>query len=428
MNIKTLENQYIKYMEYKIKKQDEYLENTIIFNKNTQERFTMSYTNEDFYNKLSNDNIYYKLSSEYLNDEMIKDGYIPIFLTNTLPTQYHQYKKDKNGKLIKNKKYKNYSINDGYQLLKDSHRNIYKNFRINRKYIKVKFNIVYEPHKTFTPHSHSIYYIKNEESIIKLFKTHIKEQTKLLGKQQDIVVLDNQNKTISYLLKYVSKSLGEYNKVISGWKLKNKIRMFNLSKSSNKPPRYIYDRFTKNTPLFFSENGELNENIFNTINKYVSYTTETYNKEKDEIKIKSHTSQVEEKYKIFVKRIVKKEDTQKTRRKRIINNMMIKDQNILGYFESITKQEIQEVKNIKEEIKIYKLFLRDERFEFLNIRQIKLLSSIENSYNDMKNLYKIIEEDYETNNQYKITDFIIKELNKEKEFITSYDKKDFIVI
>lgn len=328
--IRSQKKLYLDYLEAKQDKQNKFLKKLKFINSSSGKVFHMV---NDIYRKKQNDYIYYKINSEYLNKEMLKIGKIPIFLTLTLPSKYHPFSnKGKNPRFDEE-----LTIQDGYQLLNKAHRSIYKNFRINRKNAeKVFFNKVIEPHKSFVPHLHALYYINNDENTIEAFKNHIKRVTKKLGKQKKIVVLDQDDNTVNYLLKYVKKSISDDNddfKIIDGWKLKNKIKMFSMSNISPFP-RFIYDRFTKQISDFYKNyKNEDHENIIDTMKRLVSYEIETINTFTGEVKIKKYQAKEKELYKINIerelnqnlnekqiRRLTRKEINLKTKLRKLDNN------------------------------------------------------------------------------------------------------------
>jgi len=157
----------------------------------------------------------------YLNSEFTEKGLVPIFFTATLPSEFHSFprndifigdgSKDNDFRLVGNEISFNkfsHQIRFGAKKLQELHRNIYKDFKVNRKYQKdtIKFIKVIEPHKSLLPHMHCIYYCPAEYLI--QFKRHIFNQIKLLGfnkKGSDLRELDNKG-AVQYLLKYINKA------------------------------------------------------------------------------------------------------------------------------------------------------------------------------------------------------------------------------
>lgn len=168
-------------------------------------------------------------------------GYSTLFITLTLPTEFHKYSSYTQKY---NKKYKKENmINEGYKLLNKAFRTIYKNFRVNREPEKLFFSKVIEPHKDLTAHLHAIIYVKTEhiEKMIKHIKKTIKNNN--LGRN-DIEEIEDITRSSSYLLKYVQKSTNPESEkdfhFFNGWKKKNKIRAFTHSNLDLE--RYIFKK------------------------------------------------------------------------------------------------------------------------------------------------------------------------------------------
>jgi len=186
--------------------------------------------------KIQRDNyLWYNFVSTYIQDNAVKDGLKAVFVTLTLDTNYHPFKSLKNGKHIFNKKYDFYNDN-GYKVLNSAFRALYNEFRIDDKKIKLSFLRVVEPHKDFTPHLHGILFLKDEQ--IEYLRHHFNNTINrfALGKQFDFTVLEDTNASVSYILKYVKKTINSSDetqfRVIDGWKKDNNIRMFTSSRIS----------------------------------------------------------------------------------------------------------------------------------------------------------------------------------------------------
>lgn len=186
-----------------------------------------------------------KLLEEKYNDN---EKFVAIFLTLTCPSKFHQYStftKKPNPNFDKK-----LTINDAYKLLNSTFREIYKNFMINRKFEKIEYSKVIEPHKNFTPHLHSILYVKKE--FVKNLVHHIENiiQKNQIGENK-IEVLSNVGRGASYLLKYVQKTTNPNNEedfhFFNGWKKTNKIRVFTCSSSILQ--REIYKKINSVTKL-----------------------------------------------------------------------------------------------------------------------------------------------------------------------------------
>jgi hypothetical protein len=183
--------------------------------------------------KLREDYNWMVFNSISLNERYsYNDKFQAIFLTLTLCSSFHKYKKV-NDSFILNKKFKNgNTINLGYKVLNEAFKDIYKNFRVKRDFIKVNYFKVFEPHKNYTPHLHSLIYIPKEylSQFLAFLERKIKSN-KNLGKQYKIEVIRDIERASSYLIKYVSKGFSSENKDFLGWRKKEKIRAFSCSKT-----------------------------------------------------------------------------------------------------------------------------------------------------------------------------------------------------
>jgi len=165
--------------------------------------------------------LFFTFQLDKLTNESIKNDLVPIFITLTLPSEYHILG------CKKNVSYASKSIREGYVKLQSIFRTLYKNFRVNRDYVSVKYAKVIEPHKSMIPHLHSLLYVPS--CFVEKFKIHffnIVKNNKL--EQVDFKVLDKANYANVYLLKYIKKTITE--KWVRGWSLVNRIRQFTISK------------------------------------------------------------------------------------------------------------------------------------------------------------------------------------------------------
>lgn len=89
-------------------------------------------------------------------------------------------------------------------MLNKTIRTIYKNFKINRKWEKTYITRVVEPHHDFTPHLHSLIFVRKEyvEQIINHIKNVLKHFK--MGKQRDIQVIKD-TKELDILVNILKK-------------------------------------------------------------------------------------------------------------------------------------------------------------------------------------------------------------------------------
>jgi len=220
---------FVAYAKDKDSRSKSYLERIKVMNIEDNRKYSLNF---DIFRIYKDNYIYYGLVSDYLQKEAQRDNKVAIFITATLPSEYHPYKL-LNGKYIKNNRYKNFSIHEGYKKLSAFFRYLYNSFKIKRKKHSVKYVRVIEPHKDFTPHLHAIVFVENE--YLEYFKKHFLNSIKLfnLGEQYKFEVINNINSATSYLLKYINKSFNSDDEkaayVFEGWKRANKIRVFTYS-------------------------------------------------------------------------------------------------------------------------------------------------------------------------------------------------------
>ena len=172
----------------------------------------------------------------------------PIFITLTLPSQFHPFK----GVKIHNKHmyvaYNNEfafdtiedAIKNGYDYLQHIYRVFYKRVKkqVGSELLYIK---VVEMHKTLIPHFHILFYVSAENRLLvkKIFDKIVNE---FELEQTDFDMLDGTqngvktgiNRASKYLMKYVTKQLKNEAdfftaRLIDGWKKANKIRTITMS-------------------------------------------------------------------------------------------------------------------------------------------------------------------------------------------------------
>jgi len=166
----------------------------------------------------------------------------PVFITITLPSEYHRYKLiDIKGKKIKVKN-KNFNSENEYLTPKDLVEVLSKYFkrlldlRILRnipKQKKLYFKII-EPHKTGDPHLHAMFYLPENviDDFIEIFEKFFPDP---LGKIETDII-----NPVHYLIKYILKTVDDYrheNKnyfkysPLSLWYIRWGIRRFSMSRT-----------------------------------------------------------------------------------------------------------------------------------------------------------------------------------------------------
>ena len=234
-----LREYYIKTSKEKEERTKDYLSKISFINNKTGEVKEIEYYLKEKYHR---DYLYYKGVSDYINVLANMKGYVPIFLTLTLPSNLHFYRKRKNGKIVRNynsKEKNSFEINkvikEGYQLLNKAFREIVRQGQRHDWKIDILYVRVVEPHKSFTPHVHAVLFVppKKLKKMVKVIKNKIALYG--LGKEHKIEILKDISKGSAYLLKYLQKTLhckGDQNDQLylyDGWRKSNRIRIFTHS-------------------------------------------------------------------------------------------------------------------------------------------------------------------------------------------------------
>jgi hypothetical protein len=183
-----------------------------------------------------------------LMDYAEEEGLAPIFVTVTLPSEFHPYIRFKNGKELKhpkrNPKYdRDLTIHDGHERIQEWSRAIMK---AKRKRI-VKYIRAQEPHKTGVLHAHYLFFVEAEYRDAFIDMINEKRVEHSLGDEFDTEIIEEASKSVAYITKYVKKSLNPEDEetfhYINGWKKHNKVRMFTMSNIGI--PNYILTPFLR---------------------------------------------------------------------------------------------------------------------------------------------------------------------------------------
>lgn len=297
---KYVKNKCVEYKNLSIKKEidiNNFLNNFLIVEKMGLNGLINFAHDESKYRK--DDYYWFMYNQKLLENKIVEEkGYSTLFLTLTLSSEYHQF--SKTTKRYNPKFNEENTIEKGYKLLNTSFREIYKNFRVNREVKKVYYSKVFEPHKNFTPHLHSILYVRSEfkDNLIQHIKNIIKKNK--LGKSFEIEEIKDLSRSSSYLLKYIRKNTNvddsEKFRIFNGWKKAHKIRIFTCSILSGLE-RFLYKKIKNNTSI----TRDLKENpirkILNECNIEITTTCKTTKQ------VKRKTNAVENaKYSIIVKK------------------------------------------------------------------------------------------------------------------------------
>lgn len=219
---------------------------------------------------------------EYHNIKDKKDNLVKLFITITLPTQYHPFKYyNKYGTSRKNKNYiynnLEDSIKDGFVILNKINRHFYNIVKKKLKRAKLDIDFDYmsviEPHKTLIPHMHNLYYITKEQQdiFISAYKTTIK---KFKIKRQKIEIISKASGS-TYLYKYLVKMESNF-KYYKKYFSKNRIFKISNLKHTNQAQinfiyKYLYKHKKKLLDYYKSKDIPLYVSLENFILKRVQF-------------------------------------------------------------------------------------------------------------------------------------------------------------
>ncbi|MCT7462205.1 replication endonuclease [Aliarcobacter cryaerophilus] len=233
--MENLKKELFLYSIKKEKQQINYLKNQqSLKNVNTGEVLNLKYS-FDYKQKE-----YIKTTEQKVNALVslaIAQNLLPVFITLTVPSEFHPFKTLKNGIIIKNKKYKFLKLDDSiieaYAKLRDIYRIFYKrlkNYSKNIYYIKIT-----EPHKSLIPHMHILIFVENEHLLNtkKLFIKIYKEYKLHRVDYDESILNDNLHNAVGYIMKYVLKTINSndefFKRWLDGWRKKHKIRACEMS-------------------------------------------------------------------------------------------------------------------------------------------------------------------------------------------------------
>lgn len=230
-----MKQELYKYSLQKEKQQSNYLRNQQnLKNVKTGEILTLRYSFD------SKQKEYIKTIEQKVNALVsisVAQDLKPIFITLTVPSEFHPFKTLRNKTIVKNQNFKYQKIDDAiteaYVKLREIYRAFYKRLKNHSKniyYIKVV-----EPHKSLIPHMHILLFVEKEQQLNtkKLFINIYKEfKLKRVDYDEKILVEKIQN-PVAYIMKYVLKTINSndefFKRWLDGWRKKYKIRACEMS-------------------------------------------------------------------------------------------------------------------------------------------------------------------------------------------------------
>lgn len=224
----------------KIKSQSDFLEYSYIQNNSTGQQFSLkdcivssNHSPQRYYGEIQN-----RINT--LEREATNAKLTPVFLTLTLPSEFHMMKTTRDGKLIKNPRYNGVEPKEAVKILtkmwgKLRHdRSLKELTKMQRMYYRVN-----EPHKDGTPHTHILLFVPQER-----IKRIEKAFNHLFNPRANKFEKDIRSAT-SYIMKYINKTLPMSKKEITkkdeylnAWYIKHRINRFCASRST--APMYLY--------------------------------------------------------------------------------------------------------------------------------------------------------------------------------------------
>ncbi len=386
-----------------------YLHSRKIVNSNTKNEFKFV-VNEEHIAK--QELMWYTYNTIALNEEYSNDNHVAFFITLTLQSQFHKYKSYKNGH-IHNPKYNiSNTVNLSYKVLNKFFRDLTKNFRVNRKYQKVTFAKVIEPHKdNFTPHLHSIVWIKKEYA--DEFKSYINKQidnSDEIG-QSKIETLEDVTRASSYILKYMQKNFkDESYKNYYGWRLRHSLRAFTFSKTFlNKE---IFNKlsfnFSKNTIKHPDTVEDYTNNYYKLVSMFTTVTTTIIDADTGEVKEKKKEASEDDLFQVHITK-------QRTKIDDIYNSNI----------EFLLKLSHRD--SIEETLKSFKLFDKFNYFCFdaldtniSDLDDISYISLVSEFLLNLKDVYRY---------SYTITNYkIYKKSSSNCQYDLVFDKNDWTIL
>ncbi len=236
-------------VQQKLKNQRDFLRYSYLYDKVLEKRLPLesivisAYHNpERYYAEIQN-------RVNTLVNEAQRRGLVPIFMTLTLPGEYHRMKHDRFGNLVENEDYNGTEPREAVKVLTK----MFAKLRQDRvlKELSKEERIYYrvnEPHKDGTPHTHILLYVPADRvaRVIRAFR-------RLFDPKANDIQTDIKDAS-AYVMKYINKTLplskkeklSDTERYLNAWYSKHRIIRFNSSKTLAplKLYRLLYRRFS----------------------------------------------------------------------------------------------------------------------------------------------------------------------------------------
>lgn len=229
----------LEFVREKLRRQNNFLEFSYISNDQTGQTFCLkdcivssNHNPQRYYGEILN-----RINT--LEREATNAGLTPVFLTMTLPSEFHEMK-TQDGKLVPNPKYAGITPKEAVKILTKQFaklrqdRSLKELTKAQRMYYRVN-----EPHKDGTPHTHILLFIPKDQI----------DRVEIAFKRLFLQVGNKFEKNIksasSYIMKYINKTLpmskeqiSESDQYINAWYVKHRVNRFCSSRSM--APMYLY--------------------------------------------------------------------------------------------------------------------------------------------------------------------------------------------
>lgn len=186
----------------------------------------------------------------------------PLFMTLTLPSEYHRCKTTKKGRLIPNPKFNGMAPKEAVKVLTKKFARLRQDRALKElsKEQRIYFR-VNEPHQDGTPHTHILMFIPEER--VQKVKIAFRRLFDSIGND----IQDDINNSTAYIMKYINKTLplskrenlSEKDKYLNAWYSKNRVVRFNSSRTL--APLNLYRLLHKKYSMF-ALTKLINENHF----------------------------------------------------------------------------------------------------------------------------------------------------------------------
>lgn len=225
----------------KLRNQNNFLQFSYISNDQTGQVFSLK---ECMISSNHNPDRYYAEIQNRINTldrEATESGLTPVFLTMTLPSEFHSMKHGSNGNLIPNPKYEGMTPKEAVKILTKQwaklrqDRSLKELPKNQRMYYRVN-----EPHKDGTPHTHILLFIPKDR--IDKVETAFRRLFNNFGNKFETDI----RSAAGYIMKYINKllplskqeQLSDTEQYLNAWYIHNRINRFCSSRSI--APTYLY--------------------------------------------------------------------------------------------------------------------------------------------------------------------------------------------